>query len=443
MTWSVRLLLAGWLLGSAALLHAQTEKVTLYADLSPGDLSQVKVQLQVEGNLKLLAKDDPKELPMKLQADLHYQERLLKGSPMVPVGLRSLRQYEQAKASIEVAGGKHTRQLGVERRLIVADAHEEGLDHFSPNGPLRRDDLDVLEVQGDTLLLHGLLPTEPVAEGDTWETPPDLWARVLNVDAVSESTVESKITQLTETAAIWESSGKLAAAVDGVTTEIQLRTKALFDRKRGRITQFALAMRETRSISHVSPGLDVMAQLQVQIEPLKNSEPLSDPVVKAVPTKPTPEKLQLVHHLPGTGFFLYDRDWLILDESSHKVVLRWLHRGTLMAQCNVAVGKPLEAGQFLSAEHFQEGLRESLGENFEKFEEVNQVASEQGYRIDRVVVRGSASELPIRWHYFLIADDQGRQVIFTFTFEDGLLESFADRDWKIANSFRFIAPEKK
>ena len=43
------------------------------------------------------------------------------------------------------------------------------------------------------------------------------------------------------------------------------------------------------------------------------------------------------------------------------------------------------------------------------------------------MVDGEASEVPIRWIYHLLADKQGRRVVFVFIVEGKLIEQFGRR----------------
>ena len=49
----------------------------------------------------------------------------------------------------------------------------------------------------------------------------------------------------------------------------------------------------------------------------------------------------------------------------------------------------------------------------------------------------------MRWIYYLVADPQGRQVAFTFTVEQRLVERFADADKPMVQSLRFAESKKQ
>ena len=58
-------------------------------------------------------------------------------------------------------------------------------------------------------------------------------------------------------------------------------------------------------------------------------------------------------------------------------------------------------------------------------------------------MHNKATEVPIRWIYYHVADRQGRQVALTFTIEQERAEQFADADREIVRSLRFAEPGKR
>ena len=67
--------------------------------------------------------------------------------------------------------------------------------------------------------------------------------------------------------------------------------------------------------------------------------------------------------------------------------------------------------------------------------------TEAEYREYRVVVDGQASELPIRWIYYLVADKHGRRVVFAFVVEQRLMEAFGDADRRLLATVRLVDPK--
>ncbi|MCH9007895.1 hypothetical protein IIA29_07795 [candidate division KSB1 bacterium] len=114
------------------------------------------------------------------------------------------------------------------------------------------------------------------------------------------------------------------------------------------------------------------------------------------------------------------------SEPRSLAVLRMVDRGELLAQCNLSalpkVKKPVTLAEF------QRDVERSLGNNFGRFVSAAQNVNESGYAVFRVVVRGTVSQLPIQWIYYLVQDRRGHRVSLAFTLEQSLRERFAEAD---------------
>ena len=155
-------------------------------------------------------------------------------------------------------------------------ATDRNVTLFSPLGPLTREELDLIEIPACSLLIERLLPERPVAQGDEWQHSHDLMAGLLNLDAVSECDVTSSLKELNETAAQIELLGTVKGAINGVSSVIDVKGRYKFDIASRRITWVALLVKEKREIGHVSPGVDVVARLQMKITPNSANEALTD-----------------------------------------------------------------------------------------------------------------------------------------------------------------------
>ena len=174
---------------------ATTEStVDLTPRVAPNELAEVTLELEVGGTMRV-PKDrggnaETDELPMSVAAKLVYDEHRLApatGSRAV----RSVRWYKDAGATIKVHNDGKTPRLSDARRLIVAENPGGRLVHSSPGGLLEREELDLLDAVGDSLAVDGLLPSEPVGDGATWNADPDVIASLLALDTVASCQVQS------------------------------------------------------------------------------------------------------------------------------------------------------------------------------------------------------------------------------------------------------------
>ncbi|MEK6239289.1 MAG: hypothetical protein N2C14_31615 [Planctomycetales bacterium] len=422
-------------------VSAAEKEYRLQARIPQGQLTRVRMQLEVEGQLKLLDADKKRDLPLKVNAQFDYHERFVQGTPSQLGGLRSVRYYQRPRAEIEIGKGESQSELRSDRRLIVVDSPGGSpVQLFSPSGPLTREELDLLSTQANSLLLHALLPDKAVKVGDEWKATPDVWGAVLGVDAVAASDVKSKLSEVKDGVAVIDSHGHVDAAVAGVATEVEVKSRCFFHLSSHRVTDFSMAAREKRSVGHVSPGLEVVAKVRVKISPLRSSSYLGDHKLKGVPLAPNGAVTQLVYRRPALIQFHHGRDWFVVDEGEQGLSMRLIDSGELLAQCTVAAVLPGKSVAPPTPESFQAEIREAIGEGFQEFTEAAWITNEPARKVLRVVAIGEASGLPIQWTYYLIRDKNGRQAVFTFATETALVEQLKQADYQMVASLTFLAP---
>lgn len=327
-----------------------------------------------------------------------------------------------------------------ERRLIGVTCGPTGTLLYSPAGTLTREHLDLIDLPANSLLIDGLLPTAPVAKGDTWQHSEKLLASLLGVDAVSKNEVASvlKEVDVARTATI-EINGPVEAAIEGVATKIEVKGRYIYDFAAGRITSVTLLIKEDRSIGHVATGLDVVARLQLTILPITESQSLTADVLEKVTLDADPANHPLSYRsAAGEYQLLLDRRWHAVNDEPKLLTLRFVDRGDLIAQCNVAPLDRAAVGEHVTLVRFQGDIQKALGDKFGQFVKASEGTDDRGRVRYRVIVSGKVADLPIQWNYHLIADDQGRQVAFAFTLEEGLVERFADTDKSLVDALEFL-----
>jgi len=411
-----------------------------------GDLARVTVALEVEGQLKL--NPDGKKVitaPIKVDGKLCYDERILDvpGRSGANQQVCSVRHYQQAQADIHVGGGKDSPALGEDNRLIVAERSGTETTLFSPTGPLPREQLDLIDVPGNSLLATGLLPGEKVRLGHEWKHEGTVLAGLLGLEAVHQCDVKSRLTEVRQNSAKIELSGHVSGAVGGVASEIDVKAEYRFDLAKRRITWLAMAIKEKRSISHVSPGFDVNARLRMRVAPLDKSPQLTDEALADLPLRPD-KGVQMLAFASRHGHFklLHERRWHVISDIREVTVLRFVDRGELVAQCNISKLPDLPAGKQVPLETFQQDIHKTLGESFRQLVDASQTKTDAGLRILRVAATGSVADVPILWIYYLISNDQGRRVALVFTLESELAERFAAADQALVSSFQFARRPK-
>ncbi len=421
---------------------AQTgEKHLLSAQHRAGELARVQIALQVGGDLKLVDNQGKtSELPMSVVANLAYDEALL---AVAPDGrpIRSARYYDDVRAVIKIAKGGEKPSIENARRLILAERKPgEVAQLYCPTSPLKREELDLLDVPGNSLVIDELLPTEPVAKGESWKVSDKALAALLSLDAVSWCDASGLLGDITaEGIADIAVGGTVNAAVAGISTEIELKVKIKFDTRARQIRQFAMLVKENRAVGHIGPGLDTVAKVIIDVTPISNSQQLTAAVLQGLPAAAPAEVLALGYEPLGHQYRMqYDRRWFVTEDEPKLTVLRLVDRGELVAQCNISPLPKLEKPIPLA--EYQRDVERSLGKNFGKFVSAGQTINEAGYAVFRVVVHGEVGGMPIEWIYYLVQDRSGKRVSLSFTLEQSLSERFADTDRALVSAITLTDP---
>jgi hypothetical protein len=403
-----------------------------------GSCRRVQVALEVRGELRLNA--DGKQvvsLPLEVEGRLIYDERILVATAE-PWERQAVRDYKEALAKIKAGKGVVNRSLAPDRGLIMALAKDTESLLFCPREPLCREDLDLIDVQGNSLLVDTLLPADAVATGDTWK-PDERWlARLFGWDMVTQSDVTARLASVTDRVALIDFSGRMDGSSGGVATEIELNGKANFHLDQRLMTWFAVSLREKRAIGHAEPGFEVTARLRMAMQPSATPPALADGQL-AIPRRTDRASVDLLSFQSDHADFrlIHDRRWRSMIDRHDLSVFRLVDRGDLIAQCNISELPEFEPGRHLSLDEFRADVQQKLEQQFGQIVEASQTEGEGGNRILRIVVSGMASEIPIQWVYYHISNDQGRRAALAFTFESKLVERFAEADRTLVETFQF------
>ena len=432
----------GFAPGSAA--ETAGSPISLRSRRQPGDVHHVLAHLEVAGETKYTADGKPQQEKMSVVCDVDYCEKTLEVATDADGIWRSIRDYQKTAAKVKVGGDEFAPTLRSQYRLIAVEAAERTVTMFSPNGNLTRDELDAIEIPADTLLLDRLLPDKPVAVGDRWSHSPELMAAMLGLDEVTKCTVESTLTEVAKTVARFEMTGRVEGEVYGLSTTIEITAKYRFVLQTGHIDWFGMVRKEQRQGGLVADGVDATSRLDVRIKRVEEPAVLADAALAKLALKPTAELTRLTYESPsGEWQFQHDRRWHIHQRPGlAEAVLRLVDRGVPAGQCNLASLPDRDPDKLVSLEDFQDDVRQALGKNFGEFIEAGESSNDAGYRIHRVVVHGKASDVAMRWIYYLVADPQGRRVALTFVAEQKLVERFADADKPLVQSLRFTKEKK-
>jgi hypothetical protein len=421
--------------------------VDLTPRVSQRDFAEVTIELEVGGSLHVRdfaqaasAEDAPQErnLPMSVSAKLIYDEhRLAPTAGALPT--RSVRYYKEAAAVLKVEDTGLAPKLADDRRLVVAENPGGRLSFAAADGLLTREELDLIDVTGDSLALDSLLPNRAVAADATWPADPTTMATILSMDSVAASEVQSTLDKFNHDFALIRLAGAVVGTADGSTTEIEVRGIYLFDRKLRRVTRFNLAVKEKRSIGSATPGLDGVAKLRVNLKPFESSPHLLPATLVALRTKGQLQLDTLRLEPAKQGYRLaHDRRWFVAREARESTILRLVDQGDLVAQCTITSLPPKSEGRQTTLQEFERDIRFALKDNFGELVSSRQWTNSFGHHCLEVVVRGTTEEVPLEWHYYLVAPVSGNRVSLAVTIQGEMVNRLAAADRQLVNAVELL-----
>jgi len=422
----------------ALALLAAAERVTLREAARAGDSTRATVELKAEGSFKpatLPGSPEPRPLALKVETRVEFDDRVVEvdraGTPR-----KSSRRVGQAAATINGDVRPSASALRPEVSVLVASLKGAGVEVVSPGGPLTRAELELIQGPGDPLALPSLLPAGPVAPGDHW-TVGDLAARNLSgYDALASNALEATLESVDADSARVRLLGTIRGAALGGEGSMACDGGFTFDRKANRVARLTLRRAETRRPGPVEAGLDVRSVLIVaRAEAAPGSPPADDAAALAATTG-----RDLLRFAAPDGKFslVHDRDWHLYWDDARQVVLKRLDRGELVAQCNITDGPNAGKGRHQDLGQFRDDLRKALGERFVRVVGEGEVdgAPAGGFRY-KVSVQGRQGDAGVLWHYYLIANPEGDQLIATFTLGLAQQAQFADQDLRLIGSLEW------
>ena len=408
-----------------------------------GSYRQAKAVIDVEGKLKLNADgQEVKHLPLKVHADLQYVERVVSATRQWSEA-RLIRSYRTAEAKIRLNESELASDLRPERRLIAVESSGKGASLYSPDGPLTREELELISTPASGLAVEALLPPKPQRTGDHWPLADATVARLLGLEAVSQQDVTCTLDSVKDNVAIVSLAGKVTGAVGGVSSDIEIKGKLNFELKQRAVTWLTLAYKENRAIGHAQPGFDVLTTVRMVFAPSKAIEELSDMALARLSSKAEASQTLIELNSEAAGFqLIHDRRWSVMLDRHDLTVMRLIDRGDLIAQCNITPLASVGKDEQLTPAGFQEDVKRVLGKNFEEILEASEETSESGLHLLRVLVAGKAGDLPIQWTYYHLSDDHSHRASLVFTIESSLLDRFPTIDRELITNFRFL-PDKE
>ncbi len=401
----------------------------------------VEVKLEMNGTLKAAAPAD-KPTPMTVNAQFAYEEDILESGDGTNQPVRAVRWYSDARAGLNIGGQTADLQLSPDRRHLAVSIFEGRCELFSPKGPLTRDELDLLDIPGNTAVLDRLLPPLPIQKDAQWNPGPEVLARLLGLDVVTESDVTGKVKEMLSGGVVRvEFSGRLSGRALGAATKLELLGRYQFPMSSPKISWFAMLVRENREGGAVDSGFEAVARLQLQrsARPRPQQIPLDELAQITFPPLEADKKILFRDEARGWQL-LHDRRWYLVGRSDGLTAFRFVDAMRSVAQCNVAPAT--DDRQDVTLSGFQELVKQLLGDRFRRIVDFDEQTSPTGHRMFRVHATGLVNDLTIHWFYYLLTSPGGQNYVAVFTVEDQDLPLFGEADKDFIAGLAFLQPSE-
>ena len=413
------LLHARGLLGAAALLAAATaapaQGVVLAEEIHPGDASRFDITLAVAGKMKVERDGKRDSLPLTARAAHTFTEVVDAPDSQGGVGT-AVRLYTAAGSESDLAGDRGKRTLPADRRLVVARRTADGTVHYTPAGPLTRDELELVAEHFDTLCLAALLPGKEVKPGETWAVGPEAAQHACLFEGLIKAELVGRLGEVKDGVAAFGIEGKAEGIEGGAHAKLTISAAGKFDVAAKRITDLVWEQFDDRDQGPASPASEVKAVVTLKRTPL--AEAPAELAAAAARQKPTadgavPEEVLALRYADPDGryTFRYARDWHVVGRTKDHLVLRLLDKGEFACQATVSVWKKAEPGRHLSPAEFRDVVGKQPGWEPDGPPDEAALPAGPGRWLLRLVARGKQDGLPVVQVFYLLAGPAGDQVV--------------------------------
>jgi hypothetical protein len=98
----------------------------------------------------------------------------------------------------------------------------------------------------------------------------------------------------------------------------------------------------------------------------------------------------------------------------------------------------VDVNTMTTLDKFKKEISNGLGKNYRNIASANQYENEAGYKVYTVMIDGAVEDLPLRWIYNLLTDQDGQQTVVVFVIEAKMLKVFGDSDDMLLNTYRMV-----
>lgn len=418
------------------------EPTYLGEKLIPGDTFQYEINLTVTGEMKVDQNGESQSIPIQASAKHRLLERVEALDAKGAVGM-GLRFYESVESSSEIDGDRSRRQLPDNRRLIVAQRSANGTIHYSPDGPLQREELELVAEHFDTLSVTGLLPNREVAIGDSWKISPDVAQNVCLLEGLTKNELAGKLVSVNDQHAHFTITGEVEGLEMGAEAKFRIEAEGLFDLKSGRLENLNWTQKDERGQGAASPATQLQVKVLLSRQFLDAVPKQLDTAARAKLPKngKVPDYLLAISYQdPANRYrFLHDRNWHMVGRTRDHLILRYLEDGEFTAQATISVWQKVQPGTHTSPAEFKQVLAKLPGWQAEGNYAEAEIPTDDGRWLYRAAANGKQDGQAVVQVFYLLAGKEGHQVAVTVVTRPELANKLSPKDLTLVNSIELPA----
>ncbi|MCA9064755.1 MAG: hypothetical protein KDA96_16905 [Planctomycetaceae bacterium] len=412
---------------------ASTEEIRLAPDLEGDPESHVVYRIEIRGKIITPTDNGPQEWDLASDGVFAFDQRQHRNTLIGPPSIRAVRVFSEAGTVTTVGRDFRTSSmLPASHRRIHVYGEDSQLVNLSPSVRLTRAHVDLLQLPFDPLICRELLPGRTLSsETEEWNTESWVLPMLVGLEAAATQKLTCQVERMSETLAIIRFTGSADGAVNGSASQIQVKGQLNLDRTSGRIVEGSARLEEKRSLGSVSPGLDVKASVSWKQTAIADGVDVTgDPADSG----PDPDQLLLTLVTPWRLLLLHDRRWHVITNTSEELMLRMLHQGALVGQCNISREESAKAGSFTGEADFLSRVSRSVADVKGTIKGSSVTDFQDGWRRHSVLTEQPAAEKTIHRNYHLCTSESGDQFVLVFMHEKSDAATFADQEQQFLKS---------
>jgi hypothetical protein len=425
----------GLAIGMAVALPAFGQTYTLTEAPREGECFRLSMETQLTGTLKVNRDGKPVAVKVAARNEHQFSERVLAaGNGVVR---KAARHYVTAVSRANLDGQSLERALAPEHRLIVAQRTSDTVFCYALAGPLTRTELEVVSEHFETLHLTGLLPGKPVIVGESWKLDSSIAQSLCLFEGLISHDLNGKLAEVTGGVATISVSGSAKGIENGALANLTVAATVRYDLARKRITELEWKQKDVRDQGPISPAAEIETATTLKRELLDREPPELTAALPRIPVAEDPPLTlkQLIHtDAKGRFRFAHGRDWHLVAQTDHHLVMRLLERGDFIAQATLTIWQPAGAGKHMTPDEFEKLVSAGTGWKPEEVLDRQEVPTDAGRWVYRITVRGTLDGTPVVQAFYVVATAAGEQMIVTFTSRPAAAGRLGTRDLEIVNA---------